>query len=772
MKNKRNVRLGALLLTLTILFSAIASAADVEFRQDTEKNYLKYITGFSDNTVRPDAVLTRAQGAQMLYYVLELDAEKAPQAFQDVSENYWGYRAIAALSANGVLNGYGGNRFLPENGLTRAEFSAILCRAMALDTAGKTSQAFCDVSGHWAEGSIAALFERGYINGYADGTFRPDKALTRAEAVKLINQATKIQTDIDDPELRFSDLPTTHWAYAEIMAATSSTALETNIERGNIKFSEIQYIEMDSAKLREKAQQLFVEFDTANAQRQAELYREVSKMLIDMGTAISMATINAQRDTSNAQYKADYAKIPEISNLMQEISLTQYQKLTDSKYRDQVCELLGISYQELQRPLDPMPQSLVDLFTKQSEYVNEFNEFYYTASIAYQGQSYSVSQAMSSADAALYRMALDFYVAHEDTLNTIFDNLVKVRTEIAQYFNCSNYFEAAYSYYEDDILAFRSDVKQYIVPLYQEITKARNGKSSAYSFPNTDFLKGTDDVTQQIIEALRDMSPQTRQAIDYMVKYEMFDLLPRENKGTGAFTLYLEEFKSTFLFMNAAGGYSDVSTFPHEFGHSLQNFRLYAREPNISFGMDIAETASTAMECLMTNRYEDFFGEYALDAENYLLYQYLWIIMSTNLLDEFQIEIYKNPDMTPTERNQLYRKLDEEYFGEYPDNAHEAFQKGLVWSNPGHIFESPFYAIDYALATATALQIWEIAKTNFDQAFETYMGFIESKYLRFGIETTCKIAGLQSPFSKGTMESVASMIGKRFQKSAASANAA
>ena len=699
-------KIAAVAVIASMLLSIGANAADVGFRQDSDRNYFKYINGFEDGTVRPDGVLTRAQGAKMLYYVLDLDLkEQSEKDFSDVAQSFWGYSAISALSNAGIINGYAGNVFKPDKGLTRAEFATIVARAMKIDVAGKKANAFKDVGGHWAEGSIAALSEKKFIGGYGDGTFRPNSYLTRAEAVKMINKAVGMNVKIQVEKQKFSDLKASHWAYFEIMAAASSSALEVAPNRNGVNFRDISYPSLAKTDFIAQKDALIKEFTGANTARKAEIFSTLTKLQLGINTAITMASINVKRDVTSAEYKAEYAKIPQAQKALTEIYIAQYNALEAAPDRDAVCEKIGIRFKDLMSPSEPMEQKLLDLFNRETEYVSEFNDFYNTPSIPYKGSKYSLYQAMYSGQAELQKLGLDYYVEKESVFNGIFDKLVKVRTEIAEYYNCNNYYEAAYGYYEDNIRAFRDDVKKYLVPLYNNIRYAQYAmiypdiEENGYDFPDMSFLSDSTDYTEKIKEVMRDLSPQTRQAIDYIVKYDMIDSESRENKSPGAFTVYFNQYETPFMYMSTEGGYEDVSTFSHEFGHVFQNFRWYGKNPTDNIPLDVAETASTAMELLLSNRYDEFFGDNAKDAEMYVIYNFLAQIIDSCMLDEFQTEVYKNPNMTPDERNKLYRKIDEEYFGSYSPSAHQAYLKGLVWSNATHVYEVPFYMIEYALSS-------------------------------------------------------------------------
>lgn len=763
----------ALLLTFCILFGTVAFSADTGFREDTEYNYLRYISGTATNALfNPDSDLTRADAAKMLYYVLKLDNAEKASDFNDVSRDHPAYQAISDLSAAKILNGYSGNLFKPDNGLTRAEFCAILSRIMETPLSENVTDKFGDIENHWAAREISALTQLGFINGYSDNTFRPDKNLTRAEAVKLINKALNIEPDSDETRKVFSDLPETHWAYYDVMAVTSSTALETAVKRGNTKFEDIKYLDIDIEKIKNKCDGLLKEYDTASAARKAEIYREFEKLNRDYDTAVTMTSINTERDVKNEKYLRDKIALPEIGNLISEKELELYEKMVKDP-DDELFDILGIPRDDLERPESPLDDELIELFTEESRLENEFNDFMYGTVIYKEGDvSYSLSDAQYSDNEKAYRKAFEYYERNYKKLGDIFDALVDVRTRLANYYGLLNYVQIGYlrsgknNYSPDDTEVFRNEVKKYLVPLLKKIREARDNENTAYIFPDIEEIDASRDIIAELNEIFKDMSPQTRQAMKYMQDYNMFDLEPRANKSSTGFSTIIKEYLSPFMFMNSNSGYSNFSTFTHEFGHCFQAFRTYTENYTPSIAPDTAEIASQGMEALMTNAYGVLFDEEsAKQYELWLLYDYIYSIVSTSMIDEFQIEVYKKPDMTVEQRNSLYIKIRNEYFDKYPPNVYNAFGKGIIWDNAFHIYCAPFYAIDYALSATTALQIWNMAKTDFDSAFETYMRVVESPFTPLGIEAVCIFAGLNNPFEEGLLESVSEMLTSKFKKS-------
>ncbi|MCL2058916.1 MAG: S-layer homology domain-containing protein, partial [Oscillospiraceae bacterium] len=183
-----------------------------------------YVSGYPDNTFRPDGFVTRYEVASMIY-ALVLNEDKADYAgeagnFTDVPADQWYTEAVGYLAAAGILSGYENGDFRGNNNITRAEFATIMAQFNKLNLDG--SFPFADVpGGHWAYGYIKSSFNDGFVLGYDDGSFRPDNPITRAEAVTMINRMLGLDSADAQGEMRFSDVPADEWYYQEILLATN-----------------------------------------------------------------------------------------------------------------------------------------------------------------------------------------------------------------------------------------------------------------------------------------------------------------------------------------------------------------------------------------------------------------------------------------------------------------------------------------------------------------------------------------------------------------------
>ena len=189
--------------------------------------HIKYLQGDPDGTFGPDRDMTRAEAAQIFYNLLLNKNVPATVHFDDVAADAWYAKAVETLATLGMIQGVGDGKFAPERSITRAEFTAMAMRFGKLTTAGENI--FRDVAADaWYYGAVAGSVKYGWINGYPDGTFRPDNTITRAEAASIVNRMLGRSGDegyirANAERLpRFADLTESHWAYFNIMEAANA----------------------------------------------------------------------------------------------------------------------------------------------------------------------------------------------------------------------------------------------------------------------------------------------------------------------------------------------------------------------------------------------------------------------------------------------------------------------------------------------------------------------------------------------------------------------
>ena len=210
-------------------------------------DHFAYIIGYPDGTVQPGGQITRAEVATIFFRLLTDDVRDANlkriNSYTDVASNAWYNTAVSTLSAMGIITGYPDGTFRPNAYITRAEFAAIAAR---FDADGdKTLAAFSDIANHWAKDEISVAYNNGWVDGYPDGTFGPQRNITRAETVTLVNRVLNRKPETEDDLLPDMTTWTDNadkkaWYYLAIQEATNSHYYEFKTNSEYEKWTELR----------------------------------------------------------------------------------------------------------------------------------------------------------------------------------------------------------------------------------------------------------------------------------------------------------------------------------------------------------------------------------------------------------------------------------------------------------------------------------------------------------------------------------------------------
>ena len=362
--------------------------------------------------------------------------------------------------------------------------------------------------------------------------------------------------------------------------------------------------------------------------------------------------------------------------------------------------------------------------------------------------------------------------ANGEYIDNLFDKMVKNRHAMAVKLGYESYVDLGYNimqrtcYDKNMVAVFRENVLNDIVPvvtrLKDAISKKLNlGKMMLYddnTYSENDPKPILD--AKGILEAGRqmyhEMSPETSTFIDMMFESDAFDVMPREGKWTGGYMTFFPIYKQPFIFANFNGTTADVDVITHEAGHAFAYY-VGAEDmtPELQLGgMETAETHSMSMEFFAWKYIDKFFGDGA-DAYKYKhLFSALAFIPYGTIVDYFQEEVYKNPNMTPAQRKALWHDLEAKFRPWMSSEGIEYLEEGTRWQYQNHIFQSPFYYIDYCLAQTVAFEFLKLSLENYDEALKTYIAHAK-RTGNYGITDLVKLAGLKSPFEKGALHDVA-----------------
>ncbi|MGN0975716.1 MAG: M3 family oligoendopeptidase, partial [Gemmiger sp.] len=375
---------------------------------------------------------------------------------------------------------------------------------------------------------------------------------------------------------------------------------------------------------------------------------------------------------------------------------------------------------------------------------------------------------------AAYEAEAGYFDAHRAEFDEIYDRMVKNRNRQAQILGYKDYSELSYirmnriGYGPAEVQAFRDEVANEVTPLIGRLMALRAKRcgmehpmfwDSAVAFPdgNPTPHGSYDALMANARKMYHELSPETAEFIDFMQDNEMFDVLSRPGKMSGGYEEIIPDHKAPFIFANWNGTAGDVDVLTHEAGHALEAYLAarsgLPRELQCP-GMESAEIHSMSMEFLTAPWHELFFGP---DTQKYELVhaeESFFFLPYGCIVDEFQHMMYRQPDLTPDERNAVWMSLEKKYrpwndFGDLP-----FYGRGAGWQRQLHIYECPFYYIDYCLATAIALQFFTAQLADPQDAWKRYLALTR----RAGTASYAELAaaaGMQVPFTKGSLSGLA-----------------
>jgi len=241
-----------------------------------------------------------------------------------------------------------------------------------------------------------------------------------------------------------------------------------------------------------------------------------------------------------------------------------------------------------------------------------------------------------------------------------------------------------------------------------------------------------------------------------MEQSEAFDLLSRENKWGGGYCTGLPNYNLPFIMSNFNGSLGDVDVLTHEFGHALESYYTFQKTPSSTRGSitcDTCEVHSMSMEFFAYKWMDLFFGDKKEDyIYNHVAGGISFIPYGT-IIDFFQQTAYDYYNLSKSDRNEFWRQAENEFLPYMNSKGLPFYKTGRRWQMKAHIFESPFYYIDYCMAQMTAFQFLALMQKDYDSAFEKYLQFVKIGGTKTFLEAVEEV-GLVSPFEEDAFKIV------------------
>ena len=408
------------------------------------------------------------------------------------------------------------------------------------------------------------------------------------------------------------------------------------------------------------------------------------------------------------------------------------------------------------------------------------------------GKKYTLQQAakfLESHDRNLreevYRKINERRLQDKDALNKLFSDLIHKRNQVALNAGFENYRDykfkelGRFDYTKEDCYRFHDSVKKHVLPLINKIYEKKRQKLQLDDLRPWDLeaeLVGTKALTpfedgaellDKSVECFTRVRPFFGDCLRQMNAMKHLDLESRQGKAPGGYNCPLAESGAPFIFMNAAGKMQDVTTMVHEGGHAVQSFLTHKLELNAfkDYPMEIAEVASMAMELFSMDHWEVFFEnkDDLKRAKEHQLERTITIFPWIAIIDKFQHWLYENPDHTTEERTNQWLEILNDFSDDVIDYTGLEKYREIGWQKQLHLFEVPFYYIEYGIAQLGAIGMWMQFKQNKEQAIENYM-----KALSLGGTKTLpqlyEAAGLQFDFSEQNIKTLMDFVNDEMEK--------
>lgn len=546
-------------------------------------------------------------------------------------------------------------------------------------------------------------------------------------------------------------------------------------------FRDLPYVRPDLDAVRTEIESISTSIDgAASAADVIEHVHSWNAIRTRFGTMHSLAEVHYTQNVANDKAKEEKHFYDLNTPTVEDWNLSVSKRLIGSPFRPDIEREFGSLFlKRLEQGTKTFDPSIKDFLVEESDLCNRYNEITASARIELDGEVYNLSSIAAlvinldrdkrrRATKAMY----DFLHTHREELEHIYDRLVQVRTQKAQKLGFSSYTEYRYiefgriDYDQNHVEAFRRQVIDHVVPLVTKLRKAQAERLGLDTVTLYDeklqFVDGNpiaqgdhDWIVERAQRMYSELSGQTKEFFELMLDHDLMDLKTRDNKATGGYCTSFAEFGLPFIFANFNRTTHDIEVLTHEAGHAFQAYRSRGFEvPEYRWPTaEACEIHSMGMEFLTWPWMQSFFGEQTDKFRFYHLQGALLFLPYGCAVDHFQHWIYAHPDATPAERNEAWREMEGTYMPWRTADDVPYAQEGTQWQFQRHIYESPFYYIDYALAQTCALQYWKRSLEDRDKAFADYLRICDIGGSMPFLDIV-KAGALVSPFADGCLKDI------------------
>ena len=554
-----------------------------------------------------------------------------------------------------------------------------------------------------------------------------------------------------------------------------------------------QQLEMKWDNLSPILQEL-LERPIADVQELEKWLKDKSELEAALEEDFAWRYIRMSCDTANEKLVEDFQYFateiePKISPIANQLN----QKFNDSPFIDELDQEKYFVYiRAIRKAIEIYREENVELLTKLQVAQQRYQGITGAMTVEINGQEYTLEQAsnfIKDTDRAVRQQAWETIqqrrLIDKDDLNILFDELLVMRHQVALNAGFENYrdymFQALgrFDYTPQDCYHFHEAIEKQVVPILKEQAQKRADALGLTTLKPWDMevsttgkaalkpFKNGEELIDKSIACFHAIDPKLGQMLATMKANNLFDVESRKGKAPGGYNYPLAETGAPFIFMNSAGSLRDLTTMVHEGGHAIHTFMTANLELNDfkHCPSEVAELASMSMELISMDYWDVYFDkeEDLLRAKKEQLADVLKTLPWVAVIDQFQHWIYTNPGHNAADREETFKQIYARFGAGFANWEGQEAEFGNLWQKQLHLFEVPFYYIEYAIAQLGAIAIWKNYKENPQKALEQYLAALALGYTK-PINEIYEAAGIKFDFSLSYIEELASFVKDELQK--------
>ncbi len=555
-----------------------------------------------------------------------------------------------------------------------------------------------------------------------------------------------------------------------------------------LTFPEFEYQRPDLDRLEHAFHAVLAELNTAETVNDAiAAVEQIDAIRASVATAYNIGYIRYSIDTRDPFYREEKDWFDNHLPRTEQWRVDYYRALLDNPHREALEAHFGAQlFDSAKVSINTFRPEILGELQEVNKLSSEFTQLRGGAEIEVDGNTYNLSSIApleQVADREKRKEAStakwNWFAEHRGRLEDIYGEMVKLRTTMAHKLDYDNYVGLGYAnmnrtdYGPDEVANFRRQIREYIVPIAQRLYERQRERIGvdrlhyydlSFRFPdgNPTPTGSPEQIVAHADKMYQELSRETGDFFRVLQDRKLMDLEAKDGKAPGGYCTFVNEYQAPYIFSNFNGTSHDIDVLTHEFGHAFQVYSSRHQRP-MEYNwptFDAAEIHSMSMEFFTYPWMEGFFGG---DTEKYYfshLAGSFRFLPYGCAVDEFQHQVYENPDLDNAGRNAIWKRMEADYLPhlDYSDNDH--LNAGTFWQSQGHIFSVPFYYIDYCLAQICAFQFLLKDEQDHASAWADYVKLCKAGGSKSFLELV-QLAGLENPFEDGVVKKIADRVRER-----------